>query len=255
MLRFGGRMKVPWEERIIHEDVNCVVINKIPGEAMEGAAPGMGDLPALLGERYGGDGENSSLPTAVHRLDVPVSGCALFALNARSRSFLGGVFAEGAAERVYWAITEKPRLPLALKETGELIHWIRHDRGRNKSLAFTEPGPGRKRALLRYRLAGEGISYLFFEVSLVTGRHHQIRAQFGAAGLAVKGDLKYGARRSETGGGIRLHARSLCFPDPAGNGGVRESIRITAPPPFRDRLWEAFEECCGPKHSIIITTE
>jgi 23S rRNA pseudouridine1911/1915/1917 synthase len=140
-------------------------------------------------------------------------------------------------EKRYWAVTEMPSLSPDLAESGELIHWITHDARANKSRAFDEPGPGRKKAILRYRLAGRGERYLFFEIELVTGRHHQIRAQFAHSGLPVKGDLKYGARRSERGGGIRLHARSLCFPDPAGK---EERILVTAPPPVQDTLWEAF---------------
>jgi 23S rRNA pseudouridine1911/1915/1917 synthase len=82
-----------------------------------------------------------------------------------------------------------------------------------------------------------GDNYLFLEIDLLTGRHHQIRAQFAALGLRVKGDLKYGARRSERGGGIRLHAAALSFPDPENSC---LPITVRADPPVMDRLWEAF---------------
>jgi 23S rRNA pseudouridine1911/1915/1917 synthase len=126
-----------------------------------------------------------------------------------------------------------------LREGEDLIHWLAFDRRQNKSRAFTEPGPDRKKGILRCRLCGTGLRYLFLEINLITGRHHQIRAQLAALGMPVKGDLKYGARRSEKTGGIRLHARSLSFPNPTGTG---DPLRVTAAPPLRDPLWEAFEE-------------
>ena len=97
--------------------------------------------------------------------------------------------------------------------------------------------------MLRYRLAGQGDNYLFMDIELVTGRHHQIRAQLAAEGLHVKGDLKYGAKRSEKQGGIRLHAFSLAFPNPLNPD---ETIRVKALPPVMDTLWSAF-------HSVINT--
>jgi 23S rRNA pseudouridine1911/1915/1917 synthase len=197
--------------------------------------PALPDLPGLPEGARG-----ARIIQAVHRLDVPVSGCLLFARNPQALAFLSGAFSGAGrqgVEKRYWAITEMPPPSREPGESGELIHWIQHNPRTNKSRAFDEPGPGRKKALLRYRLMGRGQRYLFFEIELVSGRHHQIRAQFACLGLPVKGDLKYGARRSEKGGGIRLHARSLCFPSP---GRENEVIRVTAPPPVRDSLWDAF---------------
>jgi 23S rRNA pseudouridine1911/1915/1917 synthase len=227
--------QAPLSSRILYEDDNCIVVNKLPGEAAEGASGTMVDLPRLVAAAFPGP----PLPAAVHRLDVPVSGCLLFARNPRALGFLSAAFSgagPGKVEKRYWAVTELPPPALELRESGELIHWIQNDPRTGKSGAFEEPGPGRKKAILRYRLLGRGLHYLFFEVELITGRHHQIRAQLARLGLHVKGDLKYGARRSEKGGGIRLHARLLCFPNPARQDDV---IRVTAPPPFRDPLWDA----------------
>jgi 23S rRNA pseudouridine1911/1915/1917 synthase len=234
------------ESRILHEDPGCLVINKLPGEAMEGAAPGMVNLPRLLGERYGpsapeGNGGTPFLPAAVNRLDVPVSGCALFARTPRALSRLNGALAKGNTEKYYWAVVELPADPRGFKESGELTHWIHFDKKHNKSIAFREPEKDRKKGTLRYRLLGRGTRYLFLEIALLTGRHHQIRAQLAAEGLHIKGDLKYGARRSEKTGGIRLHARSLIFPDPSGPG----IIRVEALPPLRDRLWDALAGSAG----------
>ncbi|MDR0386652.1 MAG: RNA pseudouridine synthase [Treponema sp.] len=243
------------ESRLLYLSGRYLAVNKLPGEAVEGAGPGMTDLPRLLTERYGteelsGEKGRPFPVTAVHRLDVPVSGCILFARTRAALTVASFLFAKnaGGVEKRYWAVVETPRSstgrehPCPLPETGELVHWIYHDGRRNKSIAFDTDGPGRRRGILRYRIAGYGNHYLFLEIEPATGRSHQIRAQLAALGLHVKGDLKYGARRSERNGGIRLHARSLAFQDPLPEG---ETIRVIAPPPVRDRLWEDFEKCAS----------
>jgi len=260
--------RIPFTSRILYADEHCVVVNKLQGEAVEGAAAGMADLPLLL-ERYlaeeasggcytgGGGNERLSPPVAVNRLDVPVSGCALFARTRRALAILNNAFAAGEnsaaadensavtdnpsavsapVEKYYWAIIEKPAVKIP--RTARLIHWLQFDAVKNKSRAFNESGPGRKKAVLSYRIIGEGRNYLFLEVRLFTGRHHQIRSQFEHMGLHIKGDLKYSARRSDPSGGIRLHARSLVFPAPSGSG----RISVCADPPAMDTLWQAFAD-------------
>ena len=227
----------PVKSRILYQSAACVVVNKLKGEAVEGAGHGMINLPAELASVLG---ENIELIEAVHRLDVPVTGCALFALTNQALSFLNAVFAgdnpiTSPIEKIYWAIIEKPSRPLP--ESGELVHWIETNSGKNKSFAYSEEARGRKKASLRYRITGEGKNYLFITVELLSGRHHQIRAQFAAEGLHIKGDLKYGAKRSEKTGSIRLHARSLSFPDPLNKS---EKLTVTADPPEIDNLWEQF---------------
>ena len=228
--------------RILYCDADCVAVNKIPGEAVEGAGKSMVDLPRLLAAELTPAENALALPTAVHRLDVPVSGCAVFARTAAALASLNAAFANNTVEKIYWAVVELPE-PAAMQtaaenEKIELVHWIQFDSKRNKSIAFDTPGPGRKKAVLRYRQIGRGDNYLFLEVSLVTGRHHQIRTQLAKSGLHIKGDLKYGARRSERNGGIRLHARSISFPSPVVNG---KHITIQADPPLNDNLWQAFQ--------------
>jgi 23S rRNA pseudouridine1911/1915/1917 synthase len=241
--------------RVLYEDERCLVINKIAGEALEGAGKGVISLPGLLSERFSGKG--AFPPRAVHRLDVPVSGCALFARSAGALSFLSKAFVgaigadkgaddnagEGRVQKRYWAVLETPQTPVP--DEGELVHWIEWNKRKNKSAAYSEEAPGRRKALLRYRIAGRGDRYLFMDIELLTGRRHQIRAQLEAVGLHIKGDLKYGAKRSEKGGGIRLHARGLGFPDPRGSP---PPILVSAPPPFRDRLWEDFGKCYPEEH-------
>ena len=228
------------KERLIFQNEACLVINKLPGESSE--------FPRI--EKAGGE---KLFP--VHRLDMPVSGCLLLARNPEGAAFLGKAFANSTTgeqahmvEKIYWAIIEKLPASDALATSGELVHWLGVNKKTNKSFAVapdkTGSSPSReerhkelKKAILRYRVIGHGERYIFLEIDLVTGRHHQIRAQLNALGLHIKGDLKYGARRSEKGGGIRLHARSLAFPNPMNPS---EIIRVSAPPPIMDSLWMAF---------------
>ncbi len=184
---------------------------------------------------------DTELIEAVHRLDVPVTGCALFALTKDALVFLNDAFAGKNAmvvEKIYWAIVEKPSRPVndSVLSGADLVHWIETNSQKNISFAYNENAPGRKKASLRLRKTGEGKNYLFMEIELLSGRHHQIRAQLAKEGLHIKGDLKYGAKRSEKGGGIRLHARSLSFPDPLNKDG---KIRVIADPPEPDNLWQS----------------
>lgn len=179
---------------------------------------------------------------AVHRLDRPVSGCVILALDKASLSGLSERFAAREARKVYWAVVERPSAVSIMRE-GRLDHLLRFDPTRQKAQlrdwdGASDPGAGPWRtASLRWRLRGEGDRYLFLEVEPLTGRAHQIRAQLAAAGMPIKGDLKYGARRSERAGGIRLHARSLSFDGLAG-----EPVSVEAPLIDPDPLWLAFEE-------------
>ena len=230
-------LEAPPGNRLLFQNDSCLVLNKLPGESSE--------FPNL-------DGVGAA---PVHRLDTPVSGCLLLAKDKAAAAFLGQAFARpGGVEKRYWAVIEKPKPEGVFAPEAELVHWLFEDRKANKSFAVpaidqtgNETPPPKwgpvgghirpKKAVLRYRLAGTGDNYLFLEIDLVTGRHHQIRAQLAAIGLHVKGDLKYGAKRSERAGGIRLHAHALAFPDPLTPA---EIIKVTAPPPLMDPLWAAF---------------
>jgi 23S rRNA pseudouridine1911/1915/1917 synthase len=249
-------MKNNLNGRILYCDADCVVVNKVAGEAVEGAVKEMVDLPKLLAEQMPGfnvppalpEGDVLALPVAVHRLDVPVSGCVAFARTGTALRFLNNAFSGNMVEKRYWAIVEQPKDSCACQwieglssEFTEIIHWIQFDSRKNKSFAHNEQVRGRKKAVLRCRLAGRGRDYLFLEIDLITGRHHQIRAQFEKLGLHIKGDLKYGARRSERDGGIRLHARLLSFPRMADSGSDIPRITARAEPLVIDSLWQAFQ--------------
>jgi len=263
--------------RIIYQDENCIVVNKIAGEAVEGAGKGMTDLSMELAEFLVKNNINSPAagtfpdgitqhienspqsgitltdkksrltknnlwPWAVHRLDVPVTGCTLFACNSHSLAFLNSSFdlnSKSRIEKRYWAVVEKTQAGKIANE-GKLEHWIEYNGKKNKAYVFSEEAPRRRKAIMNYRIVGEGDNYLFAEIDLITGRRHQIRAQLAQAGMCVKGDLKYGAKRSEKNGGIRLHAHRLIFPDTADKN---IQIIVTAMPPVMDNLWEAFKNC------------
>ena len=265
----------PFDGRILFQNSACMVINKLPGEPSEfpeNKRQGKGETTAGAGKKTGR--EEKSFPFTVHRLDTPVSGCLLLAKTLKAAAFLSSAFARPASgagssdadpaiEKLYWAIAEKPKGEKPFPIEGELVHWLYENKKANKSYAhpfFDAPASAHchgtegktdemqalqrrygepKKAVLRCRIIGEGERYLFLEINLVTGRHHQIRAQLAAVGLHIKGDLKYGARRSEKGGGIRLHAYSLAFPDPENPS---ETIQVKANPRSEDALWLAFKE-------------
>jgi 23S rRNA pseudouridine1911/1915/1917 synthase len=220
--------------RLLYQDERFIIVNKLPGEAVGNAGPGIVRLSEEITALFSGEAV-----TAVNRLDVPVSGCVLFARTPDALADANALFRQGTVRKRYMAVVETPEASARLPQNGELVHWLAEDSRRNKSIVFDEPGPGRKKALLCCRVSGQGERYTFLEIELITGRRHQIRAQLAAIGLHVKGDLKYGARRSEKNG-IRLHAYSLEFDDPHARD-ARSSglIRASAPPPLMDRLWQA----------------
>ena len=245
---------VPFDAgRVLYEDASCVVINKLPGEALEadsGGEQGEGaktlvSLPQVVATHLGMEKVH-----VVHRLDVPVSGCVVLAKDSDTLAFLNTSFARGKVRKLYWAVVESSTavddLVASVSQSGgasgELVHSISVDARYNKSHAHRENGPGRYEARLRWRLAGRGDNYAFLEIDLLTGRHHQIRAQLAAEGIHIKGDLKYGARRSEREGGIRLHSRMLSFPNPADEA---VSITVLADPPRPDPLWNACMAACS----------
>jgi len=181
----------------------------------------------------------------VHRLDQPVSGCVLYALSPQTSAHIGEQFACRKISKTYLAITEQPRdgsflSAIQLGDTGTLSHKMLWDSKQRKSrvldaLPKTDRRPW-KSAELGWQLVGYGERYLFFVIHLLTGRTHQIRAQLSYAGVSIKGDLKYGAKRSEKNGGIRLHAESIAFTDPE----TEVQIKVHAPIPDPDALWNAF---------------
>lgn len=220
---------------ILYEDNHLLIVNKHCGDLVQPDPSGESALEdqikAFIKARDAKPGE--VFLGVVHRIDRPVSGAVLFAKTSKALVRLNEMIREGRIRKVYWALTENR--PEA--ESGELRHYILRDGRTNRSKAFDAPRPEAKEARLKYRMAGAGTRYTLLEVELLTGRHHQIRAQLSKIGCPIRGDLKYGAKRSLPGGGISLHSRQVAFDHPVRH----EQVEVTAPVPAGDNLWACFE--------------
>ena len=220
---------------VLYEDNHIIVINKATGEIVQGDKTGDKSLcdtmKLYIKEKYAKPGNVFiGLP---HRLDRPVSGIVVFAKTSKALERLNRMFSEGSVKKIYWAMTkEKPQQPEA-----DIDSWILRNEKMNKSFSYPKEIKGAKRALLHYRQIDASQNYNLIEVELKTGRHHQIRCQLAYIGCPIKGDLKYGAKRSNPDGSISLHARYIEFIHPVS----KELIAITAPLPD-DKLWQSFEK-------------
>lgn len=219
---------------ILYEDNHVIVINKRASDIVQGDKTGDETMPdkikAYLKEKYQKPG--NVFCGVVHRLDRPTSGAVVFARTSKALERLNAQFREKETDKVYWAIVEtKPE-----KNTGTLVHFLKKNEKQNKSYASLKETEGSKKAILQYQLIHSSDKYHLLEIHLETGRHHQIRVQLATMGCLIKGDVKYGARRSNTDGSICLHARTLEFIHPTS----KEVIKIVAPVP-KDPLWQFFE--------------
>ena len=209
--------------RILYEDNHLLVFNKKAGEIVQGDKTGdeplSETLKAFIAQRD--DKPGHVFMGVPHRLDRPVSGIAVFAKTSKCLSRLDEMFRNGEVHKTYWALTCARPEPAE----GELRHYLVRNERQNKSYAYDRMTSGAKEALLRFRVLEDTERYHLVEVELLTGRHHQIRCQLSTVGCPIKGDLKYGAPRSNPDGGICLHARSLQMIHPI----RKEEIRFEAP--------------------------
>ena len=218
--------------RVLYEDNHIIAVNKMPADIVQADRTGDPTLADKV-RQYIRDtrGKTGEVFLGIpHRLDRPTSGVVVFARTSKALERMSALFREGGVRKIYWALVcEKPP-----QEAGTLVHHLRRNPVQNKSYASDSPGPGTKEARLSYRLLLSLERYHLLEIELHTGRHHQIRAQLAAVGCRIRGDLKYGAPRSNPGGGIHLHAREASFIHPVRG----EPVRIVADPPS-DPLWDA----------------
>lgn len=209
-----------------------MVVNKKPGDIVQGDKTGDTPLSDIvkghLKKKYSKPG-NVYLGV-VHRLDRPTSGVLVFAKTSKALPRLNKLFSEGKTEKTYWAVVSGK--PPKNKET--LIHWLVRNPKQNKSYAHNHEVPQSKKAILKYELLKKLDRYSLLQINLKTGRHHQIRAQLAKIGCVIRGDLKYGAPRSNRDGSIHLHARKLQFEHPV----RKEIISFEAPLP-EESLWQA----------------
>ncbi|NQV02175.1 MAG: RNA pseudouridine synthase [Bacteroidia bacterium] len=220
---------------ILFEDNHLLIYNKQPGDIVQGDKTGdeplSEQLKTYIKKRYNKPGE--VYLGVAHRLDRPVSGALIVARTSKALARLNLMLKTGAIRKTYWAVTCHPP-PL---EGDHLVHYLVRNEKQNKSYAHIKPVGESKKAELTYELKAASDRYYLLEINLLTGRHHQIRAQLSQVGCPVKGDLKYGAPRSNPDGSIHLHALSVEFIHPV----RKEAVKIIADPP-EDSLWNHFSK-------------
>ncbi len=221
---------------ILYEDNHLIVVNKHCGELVqpdrESDEALENDIKAMIKVRDHKPGD--VFLGVVHRIDRPVSGAVVFAKTSKALTRLNEMIRNGEIRKTYWAITEATPNP----EQGSLTHYIVRDGRTNRSRAYDKPKADGKKAMLNYQVLGRSTNYTLVEVELLTGRHHQIRAQLSKIGCSIKGDLKYGAKRSNPDGGISLHSRRVELLHPV----RKEPLSIEAPVPAKDNLWAFFKD-------------
>ncbi|MCQ2227862.1 MAG: RluA family pseudouridine synthase [Bacteroidales bacterium] len=219
---------------ILYEDNHIIAVNKTNSDIVQSDKTGdktlADEVKAYIKEKYNKPGD--VFLGIVHRLDRPVSGVVIFARTSKALSRLNQMFVDKTIKKTYLAITQNR--PPQVEE--ELHHYMGKNEEKNRALVSISPRSGYKEAILSYKLLASAENINLLKISLKTGRHHQIRAQLSRIGCPIRGDLKYGAKRSIEGGGINLHARSIEFIHPVKN----EPIKIIAPLPS-DRVWHVFD--------------
>ena len=227
--------------QVLYEDNHIIAVSKTCHEIVQGDKTG--DTPlsetvkAYIKEKYQKPGE--VFLGVTHRLDRPTTGVVLFARTSKALTRLNAMFqSHEQIRKTYWAIVSTDN-GNRIMDKGEvrLENYLWRNEKQNKSFVVKPGTKDAKRAVLTYKPIAQSDRYTLLEINLETGRHHQIRCQLAAIGLPIKGDLKYGAKRSNPDGGISLHARRIEFVHPVS----KQDIVITAPVP-EDKLWKALEE-------------
>ncbi|MCD9853959.1 RNA pseudouridine synthase [Epilithonimonas sp. JDS] len=223
------------EDQIIFEDNHMMVINKKAGQLVQGDKTGDLSLLELIKDfiKNRDDKPGNVFLGLVHRIDRPTSGLVIYAKTSKALTRLTVMVKNREIKKTYWALTAKDMIP----KSQRLVHYLQKNEKTNKATVFVKPTDGAKESILTYTIIKTLDNYQLLEIDLETGRHHQIRAQLSKIGVPIKGDLKYGAPRSNPDGGISLHARKLQFIHPV----TKEKIEIIAPVPQNDAVWKACE--------------
>lgn len=218
--------------RILYEDNHLLAVNKYPGEISQedktGDSPMGTVIKNYLKEKYSKPG-NVYLGL-VHRLDRPVSGVIIFARTGKAAKRMSNKMRNREVQKTYWAVVKNS--PPNAEDT--LTHYLVKNNRLNMSFAYDTERENAKRAELHYKLIAKLDNYFFLEVKPSTGRHHQIRVQLSKIGCPIKGDIKYGAERTNPDASIHLHARMIEFEHPV----TLKPVKIIANPP-EDNLWFA----------------
>ena len=223
----------PKNLEVIYEDNHLIAVNKKSSDIVQGDKTRDIPLSEVVKEyirvKYNKPG--NVFCGVIHRLDRPVTGVVVFAKTSKALGRMNTLFKTKDIQKTYWAVVENA----PDKKADTIVHHLVKNQEKNKSRAFDEEKANSKKAELDYRLVGKGVKFWFLEVLPKTGRHHQIRVQLSKIGCIIKGDLKYGAKRSNKNGSIHLHARKLNFVHPVS----KETITIIALPP-KENLWDEF---------------
>ena len=223
------------QDQIVFEDNHLLVINKKAGQLVQGDKTGDASLLDLIKNfiKKRDQKPGNVFLGLVHRIDRPTSGLVIYAKTSKALTRLTQMVKNREIKKIYWAVVAKAEIP----EAQRLVNYLQKNEKTNKSTVFTRPTEGAKEAVLNYKIIKVLDNFQLLEIDLETGRHHQIRAQLSKIGAPVKGDLKYGASRSNPDGGIHLHARKLLFQHPV----TKENLEIIAPVPQNDAVWKACE--------------
>jgi len=218
------------KNQILYEDNHLIAINKLARDIVQKDSSGDESLLDKVKEyikvKYSKPGE--VFLGVIHRIDRPVGGVVIFAKTSKALKRMNKLFQDKEIEKTYWTVIEhKPPF-----EEGDLINWLKKNQEKNKSRAYSKQVKGSKHAELKYSLLGRSKNYYYLEIYPKTGRHHQIRVQLSFINCNIKGDVKYGAKRTNRDGSIHLFARSISFIHPI----KKEKIIIKAAPP-KDPLW------------------
>lgn len=218
--------------QILFEDNHIIIVNKRPGDIVQGDKTGDMPLSELVKQYIAKKYEKPGAVYlgVVHRLDRPTSGIVVFARTSKALSRMNKIFADRKATKTYWAVVKNT----PAKESDTLIHYLKRNTKQNKSYAYNKEIPESKKAILHYTVSKKLDNYSLLEIDLETGRHHQIRSQLTAIGSPIKGDLKYGSDRSNKDGSIHLHSRKIIFFHPV----KKEEVQVVADPPD-DSIWNA----------------
>lgn len=219
--------------QVLYEDNHIIIVYKQSGEIVQGDKTGDKPLSETIKEwikeKYAKPG--NVFLGVVHRLDRPVSGIVVFAKTSKALSRLNNMFRNGEVRKTYWAMVQTaPNVPEAT-----LTNWLVRNEKQNKSYVYNNEMPNAKQAILKYKTIGQTEHYTLLEVNLLTGRHHQIRCQLAAMGCPIKGDLKYGARRSNPDGSISLLSHKVEFIHPVS----KQKIVVVSPLPT-EKVWDNF---------------
>ena len=221
--------------KVVYEDNHVIIVHKESGEIVQGDKTGDKPLSETVKDyiRDKFHKPGNVFLGVVHRLDRPVAGLVVFARTSKALSRLNEMFRNGVVHKTYWAITKNaPAEP-----EGTLVNWIVRNEKQNKSYVYDKEVPNAKRAELKYRVIAHTENYHLIEVNLLTGRHHQIRCQLAHMGGVIKGDLKYGAPRSNPDGSISLLSHEVTFIHPVSKMEIKAESLIPD-----DRLWRDIAE-------------